>query len=191
VAEAARGARDEGHAAAEGTIRHAPPIGMTEGRRQEAGERGRTGSQSDPALEQFIKVMFMCLTVASTAGELSMTARRTIGLGLAMAVALAGCAKKGHEIQASYVPSAQYDAMDYDRIGEELNRVAAEVNRVTGEQDDAAQRDAVVMGVGLILFWPALFILAAGDEAEELSRLKGEYEALDRVRSEKACAAVS
>lgn len=30
-----------------------------------------------------------------------MTARRTIGLGLAVAVALAGCAKKGHEIQAS------------------------------------------------------------------------------------------
>lgn len=79
--------------------------------------------------------------------------------------------------------------MDCERIGEELNRVAAEVNRVTGKQDEAAQRDAVVMGVGLILFWPALFILAAGDEAEELSRLKGEYEAIDRVRSAKACAA--
>jgi hypothetical protein len=117
-----------------------------------------------------------------------MTARRTIGFTLAAAVALAGCAKKGHEIQASYVPTSKYESMSCEQVGEELNRVAAEVNRVTGEQDEAATRDAIAMGVGLVLFWPALFILAAPDEAEDLSRLKGEYEALDRARSEKDCA---
>ena len=36
------------------------------------------------------------------------------------------------------------------------------------------------MGVGLLLFWPALFALEGGDgpEAAEYARLKGEYEAL-------------
>lgn len=100
---------------------------------------------------------------------------------------VSGCAKRAHEVQATYTPSARYSSMTCDQIGEELNRVAADVARVSGKQDDAAQRDAIVTGVGLVLFWPALLVLAAGDDAEELSRLKGEYEALDRARAEKRC----
>lgn len=37
------------------------------------------------------------------------------------------------------------------------------------------------MGVGLVLFWPALFFLAGDDQKEELARLKGEYEALEKA----------
>ncbi len=46
------------------------------------------------------------------------------------------------------------------------------------------------MGVGLILFWPALFGLAATkDRKEELGRLKGEYEAIDHNIRGKQCTA--
>ena len=114
--------------------------------------------------------------------------RSATALVAAAALLTAGCAKDAADVSARYVPAARYVAMDCERIGEELNRVAAEVNRVTGEQDAAAQRDAVAMGVGLVLFRPALFLLAAGDDEEELARLKGEYEALDRARAEKSCA---
>ncbi|MFT7182102.1 MAG: hypothetical protein ACI87T_002484, partial [Planctomycetota bacterium] len=31
----------------------------------------------------------------------------------------------------------------------------------------------MAMGVGLVLFWPVLFVLAAGDEEAQLSILKG------------------
>lgn len=41
------------------------------------------------------------------------------------------------------------------------------------------------MGVGLMLFWPALFSLAAGDEKAELARLKGEFEAMDTAYGQK------
>ncbi|MEA3643102.1 MAG: hypothetical protein VBE63_24640 [Lamprobacter sp.] len=44
------------------------------------------------------------------------------------------------------------------------------------------------MGVGLVLFWPALFFLAGDDQKEELSRLKGEYEALQQAAIRQDCA---
>ncbi|WP_200241917.1 hypothetical protein [Lamprobacter modestohalophilus] len=43
------------------------------------------------------------------------------------------------------------------------------------------------MGVGLVLFWPALFFLAGGDKKDELARLKGEYDALEQAAIQKDC----
>jgi hypothetical protein len=47
--------------------------------------------------------------------------------------------------------------------------------------------DEIAMGVGLVLFWPALFFLGGGDKKDELGRLKGEYDALDQAAIEKNC----
>lgn len=45
------------------------------------------------------------------------------------------------------------------------------------------------MTVGLVVFWPALFVLAATDDhSAELGRLKGEYEALERAAHKRKCA---
>ncbi|MGH9425353.1 MAG: hypothetical protein ACRD2L_03485 [Terriglobia bacterium] len=44
------------------------------------------------------------------------------------------------------------------------------------------------MAVGLILFWPTLFFIdGTGPEAQEYGRLKGEYEALEKVSIQKEC----
>jgi hypothetical protein len=44
------------------------------------------------------------------------------------------------------------------------------------------------MGVGLVIFWPALFFLASdNDKREELSRLRGEYDALQQSGTMKNC----
>ena len=45
------------------------------------------------------------------------------------------------------------------------------------------------MGIGLILFWPALFFLEGGDgvNASQYSHLKGEFEALEQVAIQKDC----
>lgn len=52
-----------------------------------------------------------------------------------------------------------------------------------------ADNDAAQMGIGLVLFWPALFFLEGGDgpEAQEYSTLKGEFEALRTVSVQKGC----
>jgi hypothetical protein len=45
------------------------------------------------------------------------------------------------------------------------------------------------MGIGLVLFWPALLFLEGGDgpEATEYANLKGEYEALRENSVSKKC----
>ena len=45
------------------------------------------------------------------------------------------------------------------------------------------------MGVGLVLFWPALFFLEGGDgpEAAEYAQLKGDFEALRSASVAKSC----
>lgn len=114
--------------------------------------------------------------------------RRTTIAIIAVSVAMAGCAKSSEDVVAQYQSPARYKNMSCDELSMELERVQASVLQLSDEQDDAATRDKVVMGVGLVLFWPALFILAAGDEKAELSRLKGEFEALDTAYAQKNCA---
>ena len=104
------------------------------------------------------------------------------------AATLSACASAPDKISANYVSPMQYSSYDCDQIRTEMVRVAGHVQEVSGVQSKAHTRDQVAMGVGLVLFWPALFVLAAGDKKEELANLKGQYEALDRSAIEKKCA---
>jgi hypothetical protein len=61
------------------------------------------------------------------------------------------------------------------------------MNEVSGVQDDIAGDDAVAMGVGLVLLWPALFFIESSDQHVELARLKGEFDALEQVAIQKNC----
>lgn len=97
------------------------------------------------------------------------------------------CATPPDKISASYVSPLQYSAYSCDQIKQELLRVNRRVVEVTGAQQKHANNDAVAMGVGLVLFWPALFFLAGGDKKEELARLKGEYDALEQTAIQKDC----
>ena len=71
----------------------------------------------------------------------------------------------------------------------ESTRVATRASQLSGELDQNATGDAVAMGVGLVLFWPALFFIEGdGTEAAEYARLKGQYNALQQASIEKQCA---
>ena len=44
------------------------------------------------------------------------------------------------------------------------------------------------MGVGLVVFWPALFFMAQGDDQKaEIGNLKGQYETIRDVAAKKNC----
>lgn len=105
----------------------------------------------------------------------------------ALAVIVSGCAKNPDKISATYVSPIQYQNYTCEQIGEEYKRISVRVAEVSGMQEDARERDSVATGVGVVLFWPAVFFLAAGDHEDELARLKGEYEALERAAIEKEC----
>ncbi|MET0002695.1 MAG: hypothetical protein ABW087_03665 [Candidatus Thiodiazotropha sp.] len=71
----------------------------------------------------------------------------------------------------------------------ELRRVNRRTSQLHGQLDKKASDDAAQMGIGMILFWPALFFLEGGDgpEAAEYAQLKGEFDALEDAAIMKEC----
>lgn len=111
-----------------------------------------------------------------------------VAAALCAALTASACASNPDSISASYVSPLAYQSYDCGQIRSELVRISNRVADVTGQQRRQANNDAWAMGVGLVLFWPALFFLAGGsDKKEELARLKGEYDALQVSATEKRC----
>lgn len=55
-------------------------------------------------------------------------------------------------------------------------------------QDRKATNDAIATGVGVVLFWPALFFIK-GDaaSAQEIAQLKGDMDAIEQANIKKKC----
>ena len=101
---------------------------------------------------------------------------------------LSACAKSSKDIVGTYVSPLQYADYECPQIKSEMIRVSSKVKALTGKIDTNNENDKMITGAGLILFWPALFFLGGTKEQEaEYARLKGEYEALDRVAVQKNC----
>lgn len=115
--------------------------------------------------------------------------RKTILL-VSLVPILAGCATSSKNISSTYIPPSLYANRECPQIAEELQRVSIRVSQLSGQADSNANNDALLMGAALVIFWPALFFLN-GDSATkaELSRLKGEYDALNSVMISKNCGA--
>jgi len=105
----------------------------------------------------------------------------------ALAICVSACASRPEDIKASYVSPLQYQDYSCRQIGKEVSRVGRKLSEVSGAQDDTASGDSVAMGVGLVLFWPALFFIDSDDQKEEVARLKGEFDALEQIAIEKDC----
>lgn len=102
---------------------------------------------------------------------------------------VAACASQPDSIEARYVSPITYKNWTCEQLVDERKRLESEVRRITGLQKENADADAALMGVGLILFWPALFGLAATkDRKEDLGKLKGEYDAVGEQMKMKGCA---
>ncbi|MGO2279319.1 MAG: hypothetical protein ACTH5U_10965 [Pseudomonadales bacterium] len=71
-----------------------------------------------------------------------------------------------------------------------MRDISQRVATITGQVDKEASADAWQMGVGLVLFWPALFFLEGGDGAlqSNYALLKGKYEAVSTQYNRKGCA---
>ncbi len=106
-----------------------------------------------------------------------------------LSLGLAGCASSASNIEAAYVSPMNYESYTCAQLEQEAERVSQRAIEVTGRQNQRAARDAVATGVGIVLFWPALFFVRGdGAQAAEVSRLKGEMETIERVSIRKNCA---
>jgi hypothetical protein len=114
---------------------------------------------------------------------------RGVTSSIALACCLAACAKGSSEIAASYVSPYQYEPYTCPQLAEEAQRVSRRASEVAGVQDQKATNDAVATTVGVIVFWPALFLMKGNDQqTAELARLRGEMEAIEQVSIRKKCA---
>jgi hypothetical protein len=103
-------------------------------------------------------------------------------------IALSACADHTHEIPAAYVSPLQYQDYSCKQLGAEMQRVSGRANQVAYEVNKNADGDATAMGVGLVLFWPALFFLDGNTpQAQEYASLKGQFDALEQAAIQKEC----
>jgi len=107
---------------------------------------------------------------------------------LTVAALLSACAKNSSEITATYVSPYQYENFTCPQLADEAQRLSRHAAEVAGVQDQKATNDAVATTVGVIVFWPALFMLKGNDQqTAELARLRGEMEAIEQVSIRKKC----
>ena len=109
-------------------------------------------------------------------------------IAVVLSISLAGCATASKDIAANYISPIQYQSYDCDQLASETQRIQVKVNQLGARLDEASSNDKVITGVGVILFWPALFALGGTKEQEaEYARLLGEYDAVQQSAVAKKC----
>ena len=84
----------------------------------------------------------------------------------ASAVMLASaCAQQPESVSASYVSTSNYMQLTCAQLNEEARLLSARIAEVTGQQEKAANSDAALTAVTLVLFWPPVFFVGRGDKA--------------------------
>ncbi|MDE0307839.1 MAG: hypothetical protein OXI87_23590 [Albidovulum sp.] len=116
---------------------------------------------------------------------------KVVTAAVCASLVLSGCARSPGTISGTYISPLQYQSHSCSQLNQELSRINARATELAGRQSSEATKDAVALGAGLILFWPALFFMIGGDRSEELSRLKGEIEAVEQSAIQKNCTSVS
>ncbi len=103
-------------------------------------------------------------------------------------VALGGCASSSEKVSAQYISPLQYQNYTCAQLAEEAQRISSRVAQVSGVQDQKATSDAVATAAAIVIFWPAAFLVGGNDQTTaELSRLKGEFESVEKVSVQKNC----
>lgn len=106
----------------------------------------------------------------------------------ALVVGLTGCATRAVDVQPLPASPDQFMAWDCARIDDERDLVQQRASHVAWAVDERVGNNILAMGLGLTIFWPALFAMQPdGLEAADLARLKGRYEALGQAAQKRGC----
>lgn len=107
----------------------------------------------------------------------------------ATALVLAGCATRSQDVRPAPADPADFATWSCERIHDEQDLVQQKAADVAYAVDERAGTNILALGVGVTVFWPALFALRPdGPEAGDLARLKGRFEALQIAATLRRCA---
>lgn len=111
----------------------------------------------------------------------------TIALTIA-SIGAAGCSTASKDISSISVSPLVYHSYDCDQLVAENARLTSRISQLGGRLDEAASNDKAITGVGIILFWPALFALGGTKQEEaEFAKVKGEFDAMQQSMIIKKC----
>ena len=109
-------------------------------------------------------------------------------LAATLVACLAGCASRAVDVRPLPASPAEFMAWDCARIDDERDLVQQRATDVAWTVDERVGNNILALGVGVTVFWPALFAMRPdGLEAADLARLKGRYEALAVASRDKGC----
>ena len=108
---------------------------------------------------------------------------------IALAATICSCASNPDKIDAAYVSPLKYKDYNCDQLALEMDYVGQRTNKLYQRLKAERTADNWQMGIGLLIFWPTLFLLEGGDgpEAAEYAQLKGDFEALRSNSVQRKC----
>lgn len=117
--------------------------------------------------------------------------QKTTAAVLVCSLLISACSTASKDISATYTSPMQYQGHDCAQLAGENQRLQSRIGQLSGRLDEAASNDKALMGVGMILFWPALFALGGTKAQEaEYARIKGEHDAIQQAAIAKKCPAL-
>lgn len=104
------------------------------------------------------------------------------------AALLSGCATRAIDVPPQTVDPAQFQPWNCVRLQDEMDRVQQRAVELSWIVDERAGQHVVALGVGLMVFWPALLAMRPdGAESDALGALKGRFEALHEAARRNGC----
>lgn len=100
---------------------------------------------------------------------------------------LAGCNTTSSQVKADYISPFKYDAKSCSELKKELTKVEQKATRVASNVDSIKETQDAKLAIGW-LFWPSYLIIDDNKaEAKELSKIRGEFDALKSAINSKKC----
>ncbi|MEK8050420.1 hypothetical protein AACH10_09240 [Ideonella sp. DXS22W] len=100
----------------------------------------------------------------------------------------AGCATRASGVAPKPTDPAAYAGWSCDRLFDETDAVQQRAADVAYAVDARAGNNMIALGLGVMVFWPALLAMRPdGEEAQQLAELKGRFEALRTVADAQHC----
>jgi hypothetical protein len=114
----------------------------------------------------------------------------TRSIAIAALTAFTGCSTTSKDVSAIYISPLQYNSYDCEQLAAEGQRIQIRASQLGGRIDESARNGNIATTAAVILFWPAAFFTGGGNKEQqaELSRLKGEQDAVEQSAIAKRCA---
>lgn len=105
-----------------------------------------------------------------------------------LSLGIAACATTAQDVPAKTVPMTAYNMYKCKDLASEYQRVNLAADAVAERIDQGLLKERFKMGVGVVLFWPALLLIDDQTEHhQQLANLKGERKTLSESLKARGC----